>query len=218
MENNLLKKLRIVNGQTISLISAPIDYVNQLQSSAANVSFKEALKGKFDQIHMFVKSKGELEKKLLSCEKSLNDKGMLWICYPKKSSKISTDLDRNSGWKILAKSKLRPVSFIAVDKTWTAFGLRNEPRPEKKIIEPKQKSLEDNYIDKEKRIVKAPKDLEKLFSKNKKAKEVFESLSFSNKKEYVIWIIQAKREETRADRIEKTIKMLTSGKKNPSEK
>ncbi|MEW6702947.1 MAG: YdeI/OmpD-associated family protein, partial [Bacteroidota bacterium] len=72
---------------------------------------------------------------------------------------------------------------------------------------------EERYIDKTNRIVTAPEDLQKLFSKNKKAKEVFESLSFTHKKEYVLWIVQAKKEETRTARIEKTIQMLIAGGK-----
>ena len=57
-----------------------------------------------------------------------------------------------------------------------------------------------------------------LFTKNRNAKEVFDELAFSHKKEYVEWITGAKKEETRTARLEKTIEKLTSGKRNPSEK
>jgi uncharacterized protein YdeI (YjbR/CyaY-like superfamily) len=73
-------------------------------------------------------------------------------------------------------------------------------------------------VDFEKREVATPSDLESLFTKNRTAKEVFDKLAFSHKKEYVEWITGAKKEETRIARLEKTIEKLTSGKKNPSEK
>lgn len=49
-------------------------------------------------------------------------------------------------------------------------------------------------------------------NKNKKAREAFEKFSYSHKKEYVQWIIEAKREETRQRRIQTTIEWLVKGK------
>ena len=60
-----------------------------------------------------------------------------------------------------------------------------------------------------------PKDLKQLFEKSNKAKEFFDTLSYTNKKEYVRWIVTAKRHETREARLTNTIQMLTKGIKNP---
>jgi uncharacterized protein YdeI (YjbR/CyaY-like superfamily) len=46
----------------------------------------------------------------------------------------------------------------------------------------------------------------------------FDSLSFTNKKEYVVWILSAKQEKTKNDRLEKLTEKLLAKKKNPSEK
>ncbi|MFT4024223.1 MAG: YdeI/OmpD-associated family protein [Flavihumibacter sp.] len=75
-------------------------------------------------------------------------------------------------------------------------------------------------VDHKARTVKAPEDLEKLLQlkKNKKAADFFNKLSFTNKKEYVVWITTAKREDTRQHRLQQTVEKLTAGKKNPSEK
>ncbi|PYI92663.1 MAG: hypothetical protein DME97_10190 [Verrucomicrobia bacterium] len=48
--------------------------------------------------------------------------------------------------------------------------------------------------------------------KNAKARETFESFSPSHRREYLEWIIEAKREETRTERLAKTIKWLSEGK------
>jgi hypothetical protein len=58
------------------------------------------------------------------------------------------------------------------------------------------------------RIVEVPADLDLLLNKNEKARILFDKLSFTHKKEYVQWIISAKKEETRRKRLEKTIAML----------
>ena len=64
------------------------------------------------------------------------------------------------------------------------------------------------------RTVDVPPEFEKLLKKEK-VWATFEKLSFTHKKEYVRWISDAKREETRANRLAKSIAMLRSGVKTP---
>lgn len=68
-------------------------------------------------------------------------------------------------------------------------------------------------LDAEPRVIEIPRDLLKELKKDKEAKVFFEKLSFTHKREYVTWIQEAKKEETRASRILKTIAMLKMGKK-----
>lgn len=70
--------------------------------------------------------------------------------------------------------------------------------------------------DTEERIVEMPEDLQQALAKSKKAREFYESLSFTNRKEYAVWVISAKRAETREKRLAETIEKLLAGKKNPS--
>jgi len=58
-----------------------------------------------------------------------------------------------------------------------------------------------------------PADFEKALKKNRKAKENFEKLSLTHRKNYIGWIATAKRDETIGKRIEESIKMLKQGKK-----
>ena len=67
--------------------------------------------------------------------------------------------------------------------------------------------------DTEPRLVEIPKDLAKAFRQDKESKAFFDKLSYTHKKEYVTWINEAKKEETRQNRIGKTIAMLKQGKK-----
>jgi uncharacterized protein YdeI (YjbR/CyaY-like superfamily) len=59
---------------------------------------------------------------------------------------------------------------------------------------------------------KPPADLVAAFSKNRKAKEAFDSLSPSHRREYVEWITEAKRDETRRSRLERAIQWMAQGK------
>ena len=67
--------------------------------------------------------------------------------------------------------------------------------------------------DSEPRQIEIPKDLMKEFKKDKDAKAFFDKLSYTHRREYVNWINEAKKEETRQNRIVKTIEMLKQGKR-----
>jgi hypothetical protein len=67
--------------------------------------------------------------------------------------------------------------------------------------------------DTEPRVVEIPNDMMKELKKHKEAKAFFDKLSYTHRREYVMWINEAKKEETRENRIVKTIEMLKKGKK-----
>jgi uncharacterized protein YdeI (YjbR/CyaY-like superfamily) len=59
------------------------------------------------------------------------------------------------------------------------------------------------------REVEVPRELTKAFKRNRAARAVWDGLSFSHRREYVGYIVEAKKEETRARRVERTIQALT---------
>ncbi len=68
--------------------------------------------------------------------------------------------------------------------------------------------------DTEPRVVEIPNELKKALKKEKAAREYFELLAYSHQREYVGYITEAKKEETRLRRVEKTIEMLKQGIKS----
>jgi len=68
-------------------------------------------------------------------------------------------------------------------------------------------------IDTEPRIVEVPEDFQQVLNNNPKAKEIFDTFSYTHKKEYVQWIEGAKKQETRENRIKKAIEQIGGGKK-----
>ena len=70
------------------------------------------------------------------------------------------------------------------------------------------------WKDEEERTVEVPPEFQKLL-KNEGLLPFFEKLSFTHRKEYIRWITEAKKEETRLRRIEKAVEMLKKGVKTP---
>lgn len=69
------------------------------------------------------------------------------------------------------------------------------------------------WEDKEERTVDIPEDVVEIFNQNEKAKKLFEKMSYTHRKEYIRWITDAKKLETRENRKVKMIEMILAGKK-----
>lgn len=69
------------------------------------------------------------------------------------------------------------------------------------------------WEDKEERTVEIPEDVVEVFNQNEKAKELFDKMSYTHRKEYIRWITDAKKPETRENRKVKMIEMILAGKK-----
>src|SRR5215216_5879202 len=67
-------------------------------------------------------------------------------------------------------------------------------------------------VDDEERVITVPAELKRAFKSEKEVKSAFEKLSYTHQKEYVKWIEDAKKEETRQSRIIKTIEIMKKGK------
>ncbi|MCO6473704.1 MAG: YdeI/OmpD-associated family protein [Melioribacteraceae bacterium] len=71
----------------------------------------------------------------------------------------------------------------------------------------------DLIEDTEPRVVEVPEDFEKLLKKDKSVWDTFSKFAYTHKKEYVRWIVEAKKTETRDRRLKKAFEMIKEGKK-----
>jgi hypothetical protein len=215
MATELAKKLRIKEGDGLFPINAPVGFKKNLGPLPSKVKIVEHA-SEANQLHWFVLNKTQFDKELPGVLKMLKPDVLLWIYYPKGTSKIQTDLTRDKGWeKILTNKDLHWISLISFDGTWSTFACRwKNEADRKKDAAPKVREIFD-YIDPKAKTVRLPDDLAAAFKKNKAAEKTFNALSFSCRKEYVEWIITAKRPETRADRVKGTIERVNKGWKNP---
>ncbi len=216
MPNSISQKLRIKENATLLTLNAPADFKKGLTELPAGVKISESAKH-YDQVHWFVFNKAQLEKEMSNVMKLVKDEVIVWVYYPKGTSKIQTDLTRDKGWDCLLSEgdKLTWISLISFNDTWSVFGFRPKTEADKKKeAKPTVREI-FNWVDPKTKTVKLPDDLATALKKNKPEAATFDSLSFTNKKEYIEWIVTAKREETRIERVNGTIERLGKGWKNP---
>jgi hypothetical protein len=218
----LAKKLHLKSGMRLAVVNAPDGFARTLGKVPAGVVQEKSLRGGLDVALMFVLSKKELTSQWPKATASIKDDGALWVAYPKKSSGVDSDLTMSADWGVSKNSPWQPVASIAVDDTWSAVRFRQRPGLEQARAERQEQAVRDAdgtvCVDRVNRVITAPKDLRRLLDKNAKAAALFDTLSFTHQREYVTWIIDAKKPETREARLSKTVEMLSKGKKNPSDK
>jgi hypothetical protein len=215
MAKTVADKLRIQEGMTLLTINAPKGFPARMEGIPKNVTAGENEKT-YDQVHWFVENRAQMEAQLPKLLKLVKPGVICWIYYPKGSSGVQTDLTRDKGWeKLLQQEEMQWISLVSFDDTWSAFGMRlKTAQDKKKAAAPKEREI-FNWVNPTTKEVKLPGDLSSALKKNKQVTAFFNSLSFTNKKEYIEWIVTAKRAETRAERINGTIERLGKQWKNP---
>ena len=118
----LTKKLGIKTGFKILLINEPAHYLTLLSELPEDVDFKKnAVKSSLDFIHWFCKTKSDLKKHIDRLKNALKADGMLWISWPKGSSSIETDLNRDEIRTFVLESGLVDIKVAAIDEDWSGL-------------------------------------------------------------------------------------------------
>jgi hypothetical protein len=117
----LIKKLGIKPNFKIKILHAPDGYWDWIAPLPKGVSVSP--KPPFDFIHLFVKSRQLFETEVLKASESLLPDGMIWVSWPKKSSKVESDLDENIIRDFALKNKLVDIKVCAVNEVWSGLKL-----------------------------------------------------------------------------------------------
>lgn len=216
----LLEKLQYKDVKNLLIQGLPSSVEKQFVKLSFAKNVTPLLKSrKIDFALVFAVSQKQLKDILKEVIPALHQDCKFWIAYPKSTSKIASDLSRNCNWDFIDKSGYRIVSSVAIDHVWSAIRCRHlesaEIDDEAEGFSTANPAPGINY---EARTISIPAELDVMFSSNKPAHAFFESLSFTNRREYVEWILSAKKDETKNKRLEETIYKLKMGKKNPAEK
>jgi hypothetical protein len=123
-ENPLAKKMKLKPGTRAIVIGAPNGYLAKLNPIPEGSHLYQELDGQFDWVQVFARNQAELKAALPNILKALRPQSILWITFPKGSSKIQTDLTRDQGWEMVQKADLKWINLVSVDETWSAFSLR----------------------------------------------------------------------------------------------
>ena len=217
----LATKLHLKPGMRFAVVNAPDGFARTLGKLPAGVKQEPSLKADLDLVMVFAASQKALQTHWPKALAALKPDGALWVSYPKKTSGIQTDLGMGE-WTVSKGSDWNPVFMISVDDTWSSVRFKYAPGLDRAREARQDEIIRDAdgtvCIDRKNRAITPPRDLQKLLGRNAGARAHFDTLSFTNQREYIGWIIEAKRPETRAMRLAKAVDLLSKGKKNPSEK
>ena len=125
----LAKKLGLKDGQRVPFISLP-ESLSELRVSrhfremaeAGWQTFTDGDPG-YDVIHGFTASRTDLERAGIALRDNIARDGMVWISWPKKSSKVPTDITEDTIREVLLPTGLVDVKVCAVDAIWSGLKL-----------------------------------------------------------------------------------------------
>jgi hypothetical protein len=212
---SLLKKIRVDEHAQVLCLGDCTDFIRDLEQ--AGVQLADAKQKAITHLFFFVTEKKVLDANITKLVSRMQANTKLYLCFPKGGSRIATDLSRDKGWDSLMENPdLRWINLIAINTQWSAFAVRLKTEKEKKSITGlmKESNRRSDYFDAEKKEVYPPDFFLELLRQNKQAEAFFNALSYSHKREYVGYILEAKKIETQMSRAEKSVQRLVDKKKN----
>ena len=237
--NGILKKLKINPPHKFLCLNAPADFEEKIMGGTtgllaeasppsaslrrmkakAGCTFSADPQQPFDSVHWFVRTQADVAAQADAVLALLRPGVPVWAYFPKGGSGIQTDLTRDVGWDALMRREreFRWLSLVSFDGTWSTFCFRL--KTEKDLADeakPKEERLIFQYADSATKTLRLPDDLQVVLERHPAEKGLFDALSFSNRREWVEWVITAKQAETRQARLEGTIERLRKGLKNPA--
>jgi CheY-like chemotaxis protein len=117
----LCKKLGLQPNATVHLLNAPPHFKSLLIDLPQNIKFKTQRRGRLSQVIWFVKDRYKLESLASKLADALDCQGYVWICWPKQSSGVTTDVTQAEVRRCGLKAGLIDYKTCAIDSTWSAL-------------------------------------------------------------------------------------------------
>jgi hypothetical protein len=119
----LQQKLGIKPDMNVVIINSPRNYRRLLGTIPDSVTFSDRFKPDSSFVHVFIKTRSELERRLRVLREKIADTGTVWVSWPKRSSAVPTDVTED-----VIRAVALPLGFIdikvcAIDKIWSALKL-----------------------------------------------------------------------------------------------
>lgn len=117
----LAKKLGIKDRFHVRLVNAPEYYMELFTDLPSNLYFDDGNADKVDFVHFFTKSNDEYTKLLPGLKDRIRPNGIIWISWPKKASKVPTDITEDIIRSFGIKTGLVDIKVCAVDEIWSGL-------------------------------------------------------------------------------------------------
>jgi hypothetical protein len=121
MVKTLAQKLLIKPAYKLRIINAPEGFDLGELPEAVSLNTGEIEQ---DVVLLFVKSRAELDANIEKTIASIKHDAMLWIAYPKQTSKVKSDINRDSLNQAVQKLNYEGISIVAIDEIWSALRFR----------------------------------------------------------------------------------------------
>jgi hypothetical protein len=119
----LPKKLGFQPGMRAALINAPGDFAATLGALPDDVAVAPRLGGRKDLVVVFLTERAELARRVEALKRAIAPDGMVWVAWPKKASKVPTDITEDVVREVVLPEGLVDVKVCAIDATWSGLKL-----------------------------------------------------------------------------------------------
>ena len=119
----LAKKLGIKPGWAVHVVAAPGDYARLVAPLPPDVEVDARLSAATDLVHLFTSQKADLARRLKAYRTKLKPDAAIWVSWPKKSSKVPTDVTEDVVREVALPTGLVDTKVAAIDETWSGLRL-----------------------------------------------------------------------------------------------
>ena len=116
----LAKKLGLKDGFRVALEGMPDEVFAEIESYGAAI---EPAEDDLDLLHVFTTERAVLEARVKAGRNLIRPDGMIWASWPKKASKVPTDITEDTIREIALPLGLVDVKVCAVNEIWSGLKL-----------------------------------------------------------------------------------------------
>lgn len=119
----LLKKLGFKPPLSLVAVEAPREYVDWLGELPEGVRIVSKTSKPIQAAHVFVTKRAALTKNLVAFRKQLEQNGFVWVSWPKKASKVETDITEDTIREVALPLGFVDIKVCAVSDVWSGLKL-----------------------------------------------------------------------------------------------
>jgi hypothetical protein len=118
----LVKKLGVKEGMRVAVLGAPEGFLEEtLGALPEGVVVARRLGGSKDMVLLFTTARAELVRRLDALRRAIAPDGMVWVAWPKRASKVATDMTEDVVREVVLPAGLVDVKVCAIDETWSGL-------------------------------------------------------------------------------------------------
>jgi hypothetical protein len=119
----LAKKLGIKPGMVLHPVRAPANYSALVDPLPENVTVSRDVIEDLDVVHLFTKTRAELNELLEVYKTKIKQNGTIWVSWPKKASGIRSEITEDTVREVALPMGLVDIKVCAVDDIWSGLKL-----------------------------------------------------------------------------------------------